>query len=296
MDWQERLNRAIGYIEGSLEGDCDLARAAALANCSAFHFYRMFEVVTGMGPAEYLRARRLSKAAIELAAGEGKVVDVALKCGYETPEAFAKAFKRLFGMSPTEARAPGAILSTYPPIAVSVVLKGAKPMKYRIVESGPIPFMGVKRLTDKDENEEKHTIKAFWDEKKADGTNGALCARSDGSGMYGACFCVDLKMESIDYMIAVKDAKPELPLPQGWCRETLPAGPYAVFESLGPMPRAIMDTWKRAFGEWFPGSGYEHAGSPDFEFYPDFPPGDPRGDYSAATCYTEVWIPIRKAK
>jgi len=114
----------LNYLEETWDREPDLDRAAGLANCSSFHFMRMFEVVCGMGPSEYSRRRRLSRAAVDLAAGDEKVIEVALRYGYESPEAFAKAFKRLFGLTPSEARVPGVALETWPPLRLAVVLQG----------------------------------------------------------------------------------------------------------------------------------------------------------------------------
>jgi len=134
VDWTQRLNAAVDYLEETWNREPDLERAAALANSSLFHFLRMFEVVSGLSPGEYSRRRRLSRAALDLAAGNEKVIDVALRYGYESPEAFAKAFKRLFGLTPSEAKVPGVTLEVWPPLRLAVVLKGERSMKYRIVE------------------------------------------------------------------------------------------------------------------------------------------------------------------
>jgi len=118
LDWQTRMGAALDYLEGHLKDDIDLGDAAAEANCSAFHFMRMFEMVTGIGVAEYVRRRRLSLAALELASGKtqgiaDRILDIALDCGYESPDAFARAFKREFGCLPSEARMPGTRLHTF---------------------------------------------------------------------------------------------------------------------------------------------------------------------------------------
>ncbi len=112
--------------------------------------------------------------------------------------------------------------------------------------------------------------------------------------MLGICLPYDKDGESFEYMIGIESPGDRAGLP-GPCREAeIPAATYGVFESRGPMPTAIQNAWKSAFGEWFPASGYEHAGSPDFEAYPAFPMGDPRGDPESPQCYAEVWIPLKK--
>ena len=113
MDWQERMNRAIAWIECHLTEEIHWEEVAREAHCSPFHFLRMFEVITGITTGEYVRRRRLSLAAMELASGDAKVIDVALGYGYDSPDAFATAFRKMFGCTPTEARQQGIRLRSY---------------------------------------------------------------------------------------------------------------------------------------------------------------------------------------
>jgi AraC family transcriptional regulator len=296
MDWQDRINAAIDLMEARLEGELDWAEVAAAANCSSYHFFRVFEVVAGMGPADYVRRRRLSLAALELAAGKAKVIDLALRWGYETPEAFCKAFKRLFGLTPTEARSAEAPLSIFTRMRVSLVLKGAIDMQYRIQELPATKVTGlVGRFTAKD-GANMREIPEFWRRSNEAGHSCALAEKSGKLGLLGICLPYEGDGETFEYMIGIEAPSSRIGLPPGCKDAVLPAATYAVFESRGPMPGAIQETWKRAFSEWFPASGYEHAGTPDFEVYPRFPPDDPRGDPASPQCYTEVWIPLKKKK
>jgi len=131
MDWQERMWNALAYLEENLAGSIDLKEAARAANCSPIHFFRMFDVITGFGPGEYVRRRRLTLAAADLATGTdavpARVIDVALKYGWESPDAFSRAFRREFGVSPGSLRESGATIHAYPPIAFTVALKGIEP-------------------------------------------------------------------------------------------------------------------------------------------------------------------------
>lgn len=161
MDWTARLNEALGYMEDNLEKTVEIEEAARLANCSLFHFCRMFEVVFGTGPAEYVRRRRLSRAALDLAASKDKVIDVALRYGWESPESFAKAFRRCFGITPSEARQNDIELETWPPIQLAVILKGDKTMKYRIIEKDTIELAGVSLRTTNTDGENMKVIPEF---------------------------------------------------------------------------------------------------------------------------------------
>src|SRR6185312_6269651 len=129
MDWQDRMNQAIAWIELHLTEEIEWEDAAREAHCSVFHFLRMFEVITGVTAGDYVRRRRLSRAALELASGDAKIIDLALRYGYDSPDAFTKAFRKLFGCTPTEARRPGARLRSYPPITFAITLKGVHAME-----------------------------------------------------------------------------------------------------------------------------------------------------------------------
>lgn len=293
MDWTSRLMDAIGYLEDSLEGEVNYEKAAGMANCSLFHFCRMFEVVFGSSPAEYVRRRRLSRSALDLAASGQKVIDIALRYGWDTPESFTKAFKRCFGITPTEARQSGTVLETWPPIRLAITLRGDKSMKYRIVEKGPINFTGIAVRTTSSENENLKTIPQFWLEKGNDGTVEALGKEASPFGLVGVCYDYKVSDNTFAYAIAIeKPTKASVSLPAG-CEEIhVPPATYAVFESHGPMPDAIQQVWKEVYSEWFPSSEYEHAGTPDFEVYPQQENGCD-SDLSA-DFYSEVWIPIHK--
>lgn len=120
MGWIEGLNDAMDYIEANLEGDLDLAHAARLAACTEGQFRRMFSYIAGIGLGEYVRRRRISRAALDLSRGE-RVVDVAVRYGYCSPTAFNRAFKDALGISPSEAKRPGAPLSVFPRLSFSLV-------------------------------------------------------------------------------------------------------------------------------------------------------------------------------
>ena len=294
MDWTQRLNLALDYLEEVTDREPDLEHAAALANCSLFLFLRMFEVVTGMTAGDYSRRRRLSRAAIDLAAGDDKVIDLSLRYGYESPEAFARAFRRMFGISPTEARLPQITLETWPPLRLAVVLRGEASMKFRIVEKPAFTVGGWALRTSCAMGENHRLIPKFWDECLGDGRAQGLLPFRDSLGHIGLCCEWDQAEEEFTYMIGVDLPQAKAGLPPGTREILVPAASYAVFESIGPMPHTIQDVWTRAFNEWFPTSGWEHAGTPDFEVYPVFPPGDPRGDITSPRCYSEVWIPLKK--
>jgi AraC family transcriptional regulator len=292
MDWQDRFNAALDYIENNLEGEIEWRDAAAEANCSTFHFLRMFEVIAGVGAGEYVRRRRLSLAALSLTSGRAKVIEAAVRAGYDSPDAFSRAFRREFGANPSDARQPGTVLKTWPRLVFTVVLKGDTPMNYRIEHHEQITMIGLPLRTNTVDGKNTMDIPAFWRKVKEDGTMDALCrAMPTGSklGMLGVCADdYDEKTKEFTYLVAIESPANRSKLPQG-CREIkAPAGTWAIFESTGPMPTSIQKVWKRIFQEWFPTSGYEHGPGPQLEVYPE-------GDSSSPDYYCEVWIPVKKA-
>ncbi|MDZ5010436.1 helix-turn-helix domain-containing protein, partial [Clostridium perfringens] len=127
MEWLDRLNEALNYIEDNLDGEIDYTKAAKLACCSVYHFQRMFSYIAGRPLAEYIRNRRLTKAAIDLQSGD-KVIDVAMRYGYESPTAFNRAFQKLHNVTPSSAQKEGTFLKSYSPISFKITIKGVEEM------------------------------------------------------------------------------------------------------------------------------------------------------------------------
>lgn len=296
MDWQERMTRAIDYLERNLYGEASLEEAARAANCSTFHFYRMFEVITGLGPGEYLRRRRLSEAAMALSTGgedkvrADKVLDLALRFGYDSPDAFSRAFRREFGCLPTDARKAGTPLHSYPPLSFSVVLKGDKPMEYRIEEAPALQLAGISIEVETKNGENFTTVPAFWDTIMEDGRFKALIAKASpkGIGVCGVCHAFDMAAGTFKYSIAVDEPASMAGMPKGSETFTVPASTWGKFTSRGPLRPNYQTLIKRVFGEWLPASEWEHAGTAEIEFYPD------AGPMESADYWCEYWVPLKK--
>lgn len=283
MNWIENMNNALEYIEENIDKDITSDEIAKAAYSSKFHFLRMFNMLTGMTLGEYIRGRRLSLAGKDALSSNMKICDIAYKYGYETPESFTKAFKKLHGISPSQARKKEQKLKAVPPISFQITVKGEKRMDYKIVKKEEFKIVGVSKRVSTKNGENFKIIPKFWDEICKDG----ICEKLDESagklGILGVCCNADMEQEEFTYMIAVEGEKVEaldncdvLNIPQ--CT-------WAVFESIGPMPHAIQKVWDKIFAEWFPATKYEHAEAPELEVYL---PGNPNAeDYKC-----EVWIPI----
>jgi AraC family transcriptional regulator len=287
MGWVESLQKAIDFMELHLLEEFTIEDVAKEANVSKFHFQRTFSLLTDLSIGEYLRQRRLTLAAQELTTTENKIIDLAYKYGYDTPEAFTKAFRRQHGITPSEARKNKGRLNAYNRLIIQVNLKGAEPMRYRIEEKEEFQVVGVKREFSLKNDENLKGIPKMWEDVHGDGTNNRLVQLNNGDikGVLGVC--VDKRGgdtgEAIDYWIGT-DYKGELP--ERFLRLIVPASKWGVFEVHGPMPEAMQNTWKQIFSEWFPSNGYEHAGTPELEVYSLENPSNP--DY-----YSEIWIPLK---
>lgn len=285
MAWIESLQRAIDYMEEHLLEDITMEDIARQANSSPFHFQRTFAILTDISIGEYLRRRRLTLAAQELCSTNDKIIDLALKYGYDTPEAFTKAFRRQHGISPSEARRYTGKLKSYSRLVIQVSLKGAEPMQYKVVEKESFEVIGIKEGFSYGNGENLSGIPKMWDKANQDGTCDLLLCKNNGivKGVLGVCVDKSKTDKQMDYWIA---AAYDGETPDGYLKMEVPASKWAIFEVHGPMPDAIQNVWKQIYSEWFPSSGYEHAGTPDLEVYTAGNGADP--DY-----YSEVWIPIK---
>ncbi|MCX7746332.1 MAG: AraC family transcriptional regulator [Clostridia bacterium] len=285
MDWLDAMNKAIEYLEANITEKIDIEKVGKIALSSTFHFQRMYHVITGITITEYVRRRKLTLAAQDILSGE-KIIDIAYKYGYETPEAFTKAFRKMHGISPSAAREPGTTLKAYPRLSFHISIKGAKNMNYKIIEKGSFTVVGKqKRITTAD-GENFKQVPEFWEECMKDGSYEWIRSKAGKLGVLG----VSTDLENFDggyftYMVGVEEF--EGAFPEGYASVTIPAANWAVFESVGALPEAAHDIMRRIFSEWFPATGYQHDCAPQVEIYPE-------GDPYSPNYRCEIWIPVKK--
>ena len=279
MDTLKHMKNAIDYIEDNLDAEIEYVRVAQIALCSQYHFQRMFAFLIGIPLSEYIRRRRLTLAAFELQNSNIKIIDLALKYGYNSPDSFSRAFMAMHEVTPSKAREKGISLKAYPRVTFTLSIKGVVEMKYRIEQKDSFAVVGIKqRFSHIDGLGEN--IGKMWSETPQE-TISQIAGLGDGlvgvySGMYDD--------NTTDYYIAAitkKDA------PQNLCKLEIPSLTWAIFEITGPMPTAMAEIWGRIFSEWFPTSGYEHAEAPEVEWYSN-------GDLSSSDYKSEIWIPVIK--
>lgn len=277
MDWVARMNNALDYIEAHLDGEMDYDLIAKAAFCSAYHFPRVFVSVTGLTLSEYIRRRRLTQAAYDLANKKNRVIDVAVKYGYESADAFARAFYRQHKVHPSHACEGGVQFTYYPKISFHLDLKGDAPMNYRMEELDSLRIVGRKFEVDT-----KHAfdiVPGIWHREMEGGCLPKLidmswekpkCKLESLLGVIGSK--PRISDETFDYFIGVRY---EDAVPEGMEEQTLPASKWAVFPD-------VSDAWKRIYTEWLPGSGYDLADAPIVECH--YAPGhDPA---------SELWVPV----
>lgn len=278
LELVESLNGALQYIEQHLLEEADSALAARHVGLSRFYLERTFAALTGMSVSEYIRARRLSQAANELIAGDAKIIDLALKYGYDTPESFTKAFSRFHGVTPTNARRFSTLLKCQNPLAITIKLEGYTRMNYKIEQMDAFTVFGAERAFHMDNSKEE--IPKFWDEFFRLGLAEKVCP------VFGICFDADAS-GNFPYMIGEK-LEPGMVVSEGLVTREIPAHTWARFACVGAMPGAIQTATQQIYSEWLPTNGvYEVAQYVEIEMYSE---GDPsKDDY-----YSEIWIPIRK--
>ena len=295
MEWPEIMNAAVDYIEANMAGDIDIEKAARIACCSSFHFRRMFYAFAGVTAAEYVRQRRMTLAAKELSTEKTKVIDAAVKYGYDSPDAFTRAFRNVHGITPMAARGPGVMLAAYPRISFITNIKGGNIMDYSIIEKPAFDIVAKARKFTTLQGENFIKIPQFWDEmmQSENGFKALMKLTQDktgavtGAGSLGICM-MDEVNDKFTYAIGVEKPAAKA-APAGFEVIHIPTATWAVFESIGPMPKAIQTVTVKIFKEWFPSTGYEHAAIPELEVYL---PGNPDNqDY-----HCQVWIPIIKKR
>lgn len=289
----EAMNQALAYIEAHLTEEIDYREAARQAHCSEHHFKRMFSALAGIPLSEYVRRRRLTLAALELQDESVRILDAALKYGYESPDSFTRAFAQLHGVTPSEARRLGRPLKAFPRMTFQLTIKGGSEMEYRIVEKDafrivgimgrvPIVFEGVNpaiaELAGTLTPELIATIKGLADTEPA----GLISASTNFS---------DTRMEEkgeLDHYIGAATTQPA---PAGLASLEVPASAWAVFTAAGPFPQTLQSVWGRIYSEWFPtaGTDYEQTGGPELLWNES--PGTTLPNYRS-----EIWIPVRKKR
>jgi AraC family transcriptional regulator len=288
MEPLNHLNLAMRYIEANLEDEIDFQKVSQLAGCSEYHFRRMFSFLSGMSLSEHIRRRRLSQAAMELSQSNVKVIDLAVKYGYDSPDSFSRAFQALHGLTPTEARTEGVFLKAVPPMTFQLTVQGGNEMDYRIVEKETFYIVGLKKRVSLVYNGVNPEIAAMWQSLTEDDIKD-LKQRSnvEPTGLVsGSLNFTEGRAEGteLDHVIGVAANNANS---GKWEALAVPASTWAVFTARGKFPDALQNVWGRIYSEWFPMSGYEVSQGPEILW-------NESKDTTLPNYHSEIWIPVVK--
>lgn len=288
MNMLKNMNDALKYIEEHLEDDIDFGKVALLAGVSEYHFRKLFSYLSGMSLSAYIRNRRLSKAVVDLQQGSERVVDIAVKYGYDSADGFSRAFREWSGINPSDVK-DSSVFKVFPRLAFQLTLQGGMEMEYRIEEKDafklvgiqkrvPIVFEGqnpdIMKMAQSITEEQRERLQKMRNTDVKTVVNasshfddGRLEEKGELDHLIGSITTLDQDFEEFDVL-------------------EVPGGTWAIFSTQGPFPQALQEMWANIFSEWLPSSNYELVDGPEVSFNGDF--ADPMNVYS------EVWIPVKK--
>lgn len=272
--WIEGFQESINFMEQNLTDELNIEVIAGKAALSPFYYQRIFGALCGVTAGEYIRARRMTLAAQELSREDVKVIDIAVKYGYDSPDSFAKAFQKFHGITPSQAKEPGATLRSFAPLHIKITMEGGTMLDYRIVEKAPFTIVGVKRPFNSDTSCQE--IPKFWNEWLAQGEKRPIM------GTFGVC--LDMKGKDFDYWIADLYF-PWEDIPEGCETRVIPGSAWAQFPCT---MKTLQDTNTKIWSEWLPAlQGYSLAGEYDIEVY--LPPEEGSDEMKVY-----IWVPLKK--
>lgn len=285
MDCISMLQKSIQYMETHLLENITYSDVAREVFVSDYHFHRMFSLVTGITPNEYIRNRRLSQAAQELTTTDVKVIDLAYKYGYETPESFTKAFTRFHGVPPSLAKRQNKPLILYNRLMLKLTVEGGTMMQYRIEVRAPFKVVAYTQAFPNTiiGEEGNQDIPNFWTTLIVTGKLDGLKAYGSNPAFYGLCESLDKTASTFNYGVGVMTDLEDAP--EGLQLWTIKPKLWAVFECRGKDGTCIGETWDKIFKEFLPNAPYTMLEDVDFELYPS----DSKDDL-----FCEVWIPVEQ--
>ena len=284
MEWMAIIGNSIQYIEEHFTEVVTPDEVAKAVGVSSFYYQKGFAMLCGFSVAEYIRNRRLALAGNDLLTTDEKVIDIALKYGYDSPDSFTKAFTRFHGVTPLSVRKDGVVIKTFAPLKLKISLEGGYLMDYKIEKKDSFTVIANAKSFDYEGAKEK--VPQFWQEHYQAGIGQYVM------GVYGINIDAEMGKEKFEYLIA-DPYDPQKEVPKGLITRTIPAFDWAVFPCKGAMPNALQDVNTKIFTEWLPAlKEYEFAAGYCVEFY-DNPTKYAKGTQDE-NYYCEIWIPVKK--
>ena len=288
MDMLTDMNEALHYIEEHLDSDIDFGKVAKIAGVSEFHFRKLFSYLSGMGLSSYIRSRRLSQAASDLQRGKERVLDVAIKYGYDSADGFSRAFREWSGMNPSEVKNSDQF-KAFPRLTFQLTIRGGMDMEYRIAEKDAFKLVGIKkRVSIVFEGQNPEIMKMVQSITAEQREQLQKWRNTDVQTVVNASLQFDEgrleEQGQLDHLIgSVTTLEGDF---GDFDVVDVPAGSWAVFSLEGAFPQKLQDTWGEIFSDWLPSSNYELIEGPEISF---------NGDMSDLhNVYSEIWIPVTK--
>lgn len=283
MNWCESISRAIEYIENNLTNDITIEDISNYSYISLFYFQKGFSIICGYGLSEYIRNRRLSCAGYEVLNTDNKIIDIALKYGYDSPDSFTKAFTRFHGCTPTEVRRGGKI-KEFAPLKINLILKGGYTMEYRIEERESFKVVGLKESFKYEAANQD--IPKLWRKFFM------KSAFTKINPKYAVNFDANIGYDVFDYIIG-DDYNEDFKVPKDFEIIEIPKSTWAIFTCIGPSSIKMPEINEKIFTEWLPNSNdYDIAAGYNIEMYSN--PKDYKKGVNDEKYYSEIWIPIKR--
>lgn len=289
MDWFKQLNKVIDYIDDNLQAEISYDTIAEIACCSLYNFQRMFSYLAQISLSEYIRNRRLTLAAFDIIKGNGRIVDIALRYGYDSQDAFSRAFRNFHGALPSAVKKERVTVKSCPKLSFQIEVNGTESMKYQIERRPAFTVFGIaNRIRTEDafalvpqlwdaawKNGIIQKFISFFPDYRPTGFLGIAAGGEWGSS------------EEMDYILAVTNHVDvpdcaHVPAPEGMAEFSYPAATWVILSADGELPNAVQEVYHKFYSEWLPLSGYQLSDLPVLECY-------------LQECRQEVWIAVEEA-
>lgn len=283
MNWCESISRSIEYIENNLTNDITIEDISNYSYISSFYFQKGFSIICGYSLSEYIRNRKLSCAGYEVLNTNNKIIDIALKYGYDSPDSFTKAFTRFHGCTPTEVRRGGK-LKEFAPLKINLTLKGGYTMEYKIEEKESFKVVGLKGNFKYETASQD--IPKMWKKFFMKSTFTKIKPK------YAVNIDVNMGCDVFDYIIG-DDYSKDLKIHKDFEIIEIPKSTWAIFTCIGPSSIKMPEINEKIFTEWLPNSNdYDIAAGYNIEMYSN--PKDYKKCVNDEKYYSEIWIPIKR--
>jgi AraC family transcriptional regulator len=292
MDYVASIQRTLDYIEENLQEQITLEKLAEIACFSPFHYHRVFQTMVGESVMDYVRQRRLTCAAERLFYTNEKVINIALDIGFQYQESFNRAFKKYYGVSPKHYRNANRISGPLLGKAYlnPTIIHGGHTMEPKLMTKPAFHIIGYELKTRNENGQNNKDIPEFWQQYIQNKLGYNIPNPINQNVELG--ICTDFSPETGEFVYIIgMEVQEGAQAPEGMVYKSFPEMEYAVFTTPEAneesFSASIQSTWNYVFTEWFPQSGYEHAGAVEFELY------DERC-WGSENKVMDIYIPVKK--